>query len=434
MTKSTTSSILGLSPLLIFLVSYLASSLLLQDFYAMPLSVAFVIASTYAIAITPKIKLEERIRIFTEGASDTNIMTMIWIFVLAGAFAEGAKTIGAIDASVSFILSVFPSSFLLPALFIAACLISLSVGTSVGTIIALAPIALGFSEETGLSKIFLAGLIAGGAFFGDNLSFISDTTIAATRTQGVNMRDKFAVNFRIVLPAAIICLLIYVWVGKDLPTTFDVVHPNLWLLIPYAVVIITALMGLNVLLVLLLGILSCGLVIFSSDINVWDWVASLGKGITAMGELIIVTLLAGGMLALIRYNGGIDFLLEKLTHKVRGKRGGEIAVALLVTVANICTANNTIAILTTGGVAKDISTRYHIDPRRTASILDTFSCMIQGLLPYGAQLLLASGFASVSPISIISYMYYPILLGLCTSLAILLRYPRKFATNTQISS
>lgn len=416
----------GLTPLLVFLLSYLASSLILQDFYAMPLSVAFVIASTYALLITSSLKLEERIRIFTEGASDPNIMTMIWIFILAGAFAEGAKVIGAIDASVAFILSVLPSNLLLPGLFLAACLISLSIGTSVGTIIALVPIALGFAPETNLSATFLAGLVAGGAFFGDNLSFISDTTIAATRTQEVDMRDKFSVNFRIVLPAAVACLIIYFVVGQSLPSHQSQSLPNLWLLLPYAVVIATALMGVNVLLVLLLGIMSCGLASLSTDVSLWVWVGSLGKGITGMGELIIVTLLAGGMLALIRYNGGIDYLLSKLTNKVRGKRGGEGVIACLVVVANICTANNTIAILTTGGVAKDISQRYNIDSRRTASILDTFSCMTQGLLPYGAQLLLAAGFASVSPISIITNMYYPILLGVCTTLAILLRYPRKF--------
>lgn len=421
-------SIWGLSPLLVFLSVYLLSSLLLQDFYAMPLSLAFVLSSAYAIAITRGAKLEERIQIFTDGARDANILTMVWIFILAGAFASGAKTIGAIDATVQILLSIFPTSLLLPSLFLATCLISLSIGTSVGTIVALMPIALGFASELNIDTALMAGLVVGGAFFGDNLSFISDTTIAATRTQGVGMRDKFRVNILIVLPAAILCLFIYAGQGFDLSTKESLGASSLWLMLPYLVVIATALMGLNVLVVLMLGIASCGLVGLGVEaFDLWSWTASLGKGMTDMGELIVVTLLAGGMLDLIRHNGGIDYLLSFLTKRIKGKRGGELSIALLVVIANVCTANNTIAILTTGGVARDISERYGIDRRRTASLLDTFSCVTQGLLPYGAQLLLAGSFAGISPLSIVASLYYPMLVGICSLLAIWLGYPRRFS-------
>ncbi|MDY5858378.1 MAG: Na+/H+ antiporter NhaC family protein [Porphyromonas sp.] len=429
-TERRTSNLWGLSPLFVFLIIYLATSLILRDFYAMPLSVAFVVASVYAIATTKGLTLEERINIFNQGASNSNIITMIWIFVLAGAFAQGAKSIGAIDASVALILNLLPTYLLLPGLFLAACLISLAIGTSVGTIIALIPIALGLTESTGVSSAFLCGLVAGGAFFGDNLSFISDTTIAATRTQRVGMSDKFRVNFLITMPAAMLCLLIYAFVGSNI---IDYTVPNmgsLLLIFPYLVVIITALLSWNVLLVLSLGIVSCGLACLLTGQDVWMWIASLGDGIKNLNELIIVTLLAGGMLALIKQNGGLNYLLEQLVHRVRGRRGGEFAIAILVVVSNICTANNTIAILTSGEVAREIAHKYQIDPRRSASILDTFSCMTQGLLPYGAQLLLAAGFASISPLSIVSYMYYPILLGVCTALAIVAQYPRKFTSKT----
>lgn len=418
----------GLTPLIVFLAVYLLGSIILNDFYAVPLSVAFVVAAVYAMAITRDIKLEERISLFTDGARDANIITMVWIFVLAGAFASGAKAIGAIDASVSVILNIFPSFLLLPGLFLTACLISLSIGTSVGTVVALVPIALGFAEQLDLPTSYMAALVVGGAFFGDNLSFISDTTIAATRTQGVGMRDKFRVNLLIVLPAALVCFTIYAVYGMGLSHHEIGDCASLWLLLPYAVVIATALVGLNVLLVLLLGIVSCGVVgMLTEALPFWDWIKSLGTGISGMGELIIVTLLAGGLLALIRYNGGVAYILKHLTQRISGRRGGELSIALLVMIANICTANNTIAILTTGEVARDISERYGIDRRRTASILDTYACVAQGLIPYGAQLMLAAGFAAISPLQIVGYLYYPMLLALCATLAILFRFPRKFA-------
>ena len=395
----------------------------------MPITVAFTVASIYAVAITRGIKLEERIRQYSRGASDPNILLMIWIFVLAGAFATGAKSMGAIDATVNLILSLLPSSLLLPGLFIAACFISLSIGTSVGTVIALVPIALGLGESLGLSNAYVAAVVTGGAFFGDNLSFISDTTIAATRTQGCSMKDKFRANIAIVLPAAIIALVLYFVVGLELPAVRPSGEAGSFLLtLPYLLVLVAAVAGMNVLGVLTLGIIACGAVgLGTGTLPAWDWIAALGSGITGMGELIIVTLMAGGMLELIRYNGGIDYLLRHLTRGIRGKRGAELTIAILVSVANLCTANNTIAILTTGKVSREITKQYGLDPRKTASILDTFSCFVQGLIPYGAQLLLASKLAGVSPMDIVPNLYYPFIMGGCALLSILLRFPRRYS-------
>ena len=418
----------GLSPLLVFLLTYLVSSIVSGDFYKMPITVAFAVASAFAIAITRGLTLEERIRQFSRGAADSNILLMIWIFILAGAFATGAKSMGAIDATVDVILSLLPSSFLLPGLFIASCFISLSIGTSVGTVVALVPIALGIGESLALPAPYVVAIITGGAFFGDNLSFISDTTIAATRTQGCSMRDKFKVNILIVLPAALIALGIYLWDGLGLPHEASHETGSFILMLPYLLVIICALAGVNVLLTLLVGILSCGIVgISTGKLPIWEWIGSLGNGITGMGELIIVTLLAGGMLELIRFNGGINYLLRHLSRGIRGKRGAELTIAALVSIANLCTANNTIAILTTGKVSREITQKYGLDPRKTASILDTFSCFVQGLIPYGAQLLLASKLAGISPINIIPNLYYPFIMGGCALLAILLRYPRHYS-------
>ena len=395
----------------------------------MPITVAFTVASIYAVAITRGIKLEERIRQYSRGASDPNILLMIWIFVLAGAFATGAKSMGAIDATVNLILSLLPSSLLLPGLFIAACFISLSIGTSVGTVIALVPIALGLGESLGLSNAYVAAVVTGGAFFGDNLSFISDTTIAATRTQGCSMKDKFRANIAIVLPAAIIALALYFVVGLELPAVRPSGEEGSFLLtLPYLLVLVAAVAGMNVLGVLTLGIVACGAVgLGTGTLPAWDWIAALGSGITGMGELIIVTLMAGGVLELIRYNGGIDYLLRHLTRGISGKRGAELTIAILVSVANLCTANNTIAILTTGKVSREITKQYGLDPRKTASILDTFSCFVQGLIPYGAQLLLASKLAGVSPMDIVPNLYYPFIMGGCALLSILLRFPRRYS-------
>lgn len=418
---------LALTPLLVFLLLYLVSSLLMNDFYKMPITVAFLFSSAYAVWITRGIPLGKRIEQFSKGAAHPNILTMIWIFILAGAFAYSAKEMGSIEATVNLTLWILPGKLLLAGVFVAACFISLSIGTSVGTIVALTPVAAGLAEATGVSLPLMTAIVVGGAFFGDNLSFISDTTIAATRTQGCEMRDKFKVNIRIVLPAAILVACIYIGMGWQIQAVASP-PPVSWVkILPYILVLVTALLGWNVMGVLLLGIVSCGVIgMLSGDLGVWEWMGAMGEGVSGMSDLIVVTLLAGGMLELIRYNGGIDAIIRGLTQRVNGKRGAELSIAALVSLANLCTANNTIAIITTGQIARDIAGKYGIDPRRSASILDTFSCFVQGIIPYGAQMLMAAGLAQVSPIRIIGYLYYPFAMGIVALLAIWFQWPRKY--------
>lgn len=418
----------ALSPLLVFLCLYLVTSLIVNDFYKVPITVAFLISSVYAICITKGLPLNDRIMQFSVGASNKNILLMIWIFILAGAFAQSAKDIGSIDATVNLTLQLLPENLLLAGIFLAACFISLSIGTSVGTIVALVPVVAGIAEKTELSMPFMTAIVVGGAFFGDNLSFISDTTIAATRTQGCVMRDKFRANFLIVLPAALLVLAWYIYRGLDISIVNETQQVKWIKVIPYIIVLLTAFFGLNVTIVLLLGILSTSIVgIATGSITFFDWFSSMGTGISGMGELIIVTLLAGGMLELIRFNGGVDYILQTLTRRINGKRGAEFCIAALVSIANVCTANNTIAIITVGPLVRDIANRYKIDNRKSASILDTFSCAIQGIIPYGAQLLIAAKLAVLSPLSIIEYLYYPITIGIMATISIIFRYPKRYS-------
>lgn len=422
------SGLIALSPLLVFLGIYLVSSLIAKDFYRVPTASAFLIASIYALIISRKAPIEEKIAIFSSGAGHKNVLLMLWIFILAGAFAETARQIGAIDATVAVTLAVLPAKMLYTGLFLAACFISMAVGTSVGTIVALVPVAAGIAAESGADTGFITAIVAGGAFFGDNLSFISDTTIAATKIQGCSMSDKFKVNLRITAPAAVIVTAVYLVLGHSaaIAQAGDTVD---WIkLIPYIAVIGLAVSGVNVTAVLALGIAINAVIGFSTGCLSWvGWLESIGKGIAGMGDLIIVTMLSGGMLEMIRHNGGIDFLVRTLTRRISGKRGAEMSIAALVSMANVCTANNTIAILTTGRIAKDITEKFGLDPRKTASILDTFSCMVQGILPYGAQMLMASGLAGISAIGIIRYLYYPFTMGIVAFAAILLRFPKKYS-------
>lgn len=418
---------LALSPLVVFLAVYLVSSLLEMDFYKIPITAAFLVASIYALLISQG-TTDEKIAVFSSGAGDKNVLLMIWIFVLAGAFASSAQEIGAVDATVDLTLRILPDKLLYAGIFLASCFISMAIGTSVGTIVALVPVAAGIADQTGTATAFMTAIVAGGAFFGDNLSFISDTTIAATRTQECLMKDKFKVNVAIAAPAAIIVTAIYVLIGSG--TEFDGQPESIdWLkLVPYIMVIWLALAGMNVVSVLAIGIAANAVIGFScGDFGWTGWLVSMGKGIGGMGELIIVTMLAGGMLEMIRVNGGIDFIVSSLTRKIKGKRGAELCIAALVSLANICTANNTIAIITTGSIARDITRKYGLDNRKSASILDTFSCLIQGIIPYGAQMLMAAGLAGVSALSIIKYLYYPYALGLLALLAILFRFPKKYS-------
>ena len=425
---------LAISPLIVFLAVYLVSSIIARDFYTVPVSAAFLISSVYAIIISRGKSLEEKVSVFSRGAGNTNILLMIWIFILAGAFAATAKQIGAIDATVNLALKLLPGNLLYAGLFIAACFISMSIGTSVGTIAALVPIGADLAGkidpagmDTGLPA-FITAIIVGGAFFGDNLSFISDTTIAATRTQGCTMKDKFKTNIRIVGPAALIVCGLYIFLGSSVASVPEHGSVDFLLILPYLLIIGLALIGLDVSIVLTTGIIVTAIIGFSKGSLTWTgWMMSIGDGIKGMSDLIIVTLLAGGMLEVIRFNGGLDFITKGLTRNIRGKRGAELSIAGLVSISNICTANNTIAIITSGAIAKDITSRFGLDPRKVASILDTFSCLIQGIIPYGAQLLMAASLAGISSLSIIGYLYYPFIMGICALLAILFRLPRKYS-------
>lgn len=418
----------ALMPLVVFLCLYLVTSLIVNDFYKVPITVAFLVASVYAVATTKGLSLNDRILQYSSGAANKNIMLMLWIFILAGAFAQSAKAMGAIDATVNLTLLLLPDNLLLAGIFLASCFISLSIGTSVGTIVALTPVAAGIAMKTDVSLPFMTALVIGGAFFGDNLSFISDTTIAATRTQGCVMRDKFRVNFLIAVPAALLVFIYYIIYGTQVESASEI-HAIEWgKVIPYLIVLGTAIAVMNVTLVLLLGVLSTGIIgcIYGS-FDLFGWFASMGEGITGMGELIIITLMAGGMLELIRFNGGVDYILHHLTRHVSNKRGAELSIAALVSLANFCTANNTIAIITVGPLANNIAEQFRVDKRKSASILDTFSCVVQGLIPYGAQMLIAAELTKLSPISIIGYLYYPIILGIVALLSILLRYPKRYS-------
>ena len=419
----------ALSPLVVFLCLYLVTSLIIDDFYKVPITIAFLVASVYAVAITKGLSLNDRILQYSAGAANKNIMLMIWIFILAGAFAKSAETMGAIDATVNLALYLLPDSLLLAGVFLASCFISLSIGTSVGTIVTLVPVAAGIAEKTDPGMLpLVTALVIGGAFFGDNLSFISDTTIAATRTQGCVMRDKFRVNLLIALPAALIVFVYYIVCGSGIESAYEVQEIAWGKVVPYLIVLATAIAGVNVTLVLLLGIVSTGIVgMCYGSFDVFGWFGSMGEGIIGMGELIIITLMAGGLLELIRFNGGVDYILNVLTRHIRGKRGAELSIAALVSLANVCTANNTIAIITVGPLASNIAEQYRIDKRKSASILDIFSCVVQGVIPYGAQMLIAAGLTGLSPLSIIGYLYYPMLLGVVALLSILLRFPRRYS-------
>ena len=420
--------IIALSPLLVFILLYLVTSIIARDFYKVPITVAFMASSIYAVIISRGMTLRKRIEIFNKGAGTSQMMLMIWIFVLAGAFANSAKMMGAIDATVNLALLLLPAKMILAGLFLAACFISLSIGTSVGTVVALVPIAAGMADYTGMSLPMMVAVVVGGSFFGDNLSFISDTTIVATSTQECRLSDKFRVNSYLVMPVACFMLIVYIFMGIHTQAVHPSGNIDILKVIPYIVVLVTAVLGMNVMAVLTIGLFLTGIIgILLGAFDFFGWMQAMGNGILGMGELIIITIMAGGMLELIKYNGGIDFIISHMTRQVNSKRGAELSIATLVSLVNICTANNTVAILTVGGIAKKIGDRFGVDNRKCASILDTFSCMMQGIIPYGAQLLMAGGLAAINPISIIPFLYYPFLLGIMALASILVRYPKKYS-------
>lgn len=415
---------LALSPILVFLLLYVVVSVIIGDFYKMPLSIAFIVASAWALITTRGLNITDRINVFSQGAANSNIIYMIWIFILAGAFSGLARGIGAVDATVDLTLSFLPHWFVLPGLFLVTCFLSMSIGTSVGTIVALTPFACQLAETGGGDVAFYVSIVLGGSFFGDNLSFISDTTIAATRSQGVQMSDKFKTNLKIVLPAAIVVLIVYVLQGGSVPIDSSSFTGERWpLVLPYFVVILTAAVGINVLVVLVLGIISCIVLSLSMNVETLMTMCShMGNGITGMSDLIVVTLLAAGLLNVISHNGGIKYIIQLLTTRmIKGSRGAQMCVSILVSLVNVCTANNTIAIITVGEIARKIGEKFNVQPRKMASLLDTSSCVVQCLLPYGAQSMLAASLAQVSPVSFLPYLYYCWALAIMVILSILVK-------------
>lgn len=388
----------------------------------------FIVIAIFAVAFTRRLPFKERITVFSRGAGNTNLLLMVWIFMLAGAFAASAKEMGAAGAMVDLTLHFLPAKFALTGLFLAACVTSLCMGTSVGTIVALMPIAAGLAERTEMALPMVAAAVVGGAFFGDNLSFISDTTIVATQSQGCQLSDKFRYNVRMVMPAALIVSVVYVFLGGEAsePLSSQLSALSFIKVLPYLTVLICAACGINVLVVLTAGnILTCLTGILDGSYDLMGWIGSASQGIMGMSELILISMLAGGIFAIFSYVGGLDFIIDRMTRHIKGRAGAEWSICGLVAFANICTANNTIAILSVGDIAKRVAEQFDIDPRRSASLLDTTSCCVQGILPYGAQLLMASGLAGISAISIVPYLFYPALLGLAVIITIIFQRKTK---------
>lgn len=430
--------LLALSPLFLLIVLIVAFTVYSVDASHkdtnLSLTVAFMISSIYAIAISGGMPIKSRVDTYSKGAGANNLMLMLWIYVLAGSFAASAKAMGAVDATVNLALSILPASMILPGLFLAACFISVSIGTSVGTVVALVPIAAGLAHSMDVNAGMMTAIIVGGAYFGDNLSFISDTTVVASQTQNCKMSDKFRVNSLIVVPAAVIVLAIYAVMGIGLQAPTDIPEVEYVKVLPYLVVLVTAVAGMNVMAVLTMGTLLCGVIGVSCQLlgatggyGLFGWFSAMGNGIIGMGELVIIAMMAGGMLEIIRENGGINYIIDKITAHVSNKRGAELSIAALVSMVNVCTANNTVAILTVGNIAKKIGDKFGVDNRKAASILDTFSCTVQGLIPYGVQMLLAAGLANLSPMDILPYLYYPLAIGIAALFSILFRYPKRYS-------
>lgn len=423
---------LALMPLILLAVLMAMLGTIMGDFSKVPMTIVFLLTSIASLFTLRGYKIEERVRCFSHGAGSPDLLLMVWIFVLAGAFASSAKAMGAVSATVDLTMMCLPDSALLAGLFLASCIVSICIGTSVGTIVALVPMASELSSRSGIVLPLMVAAVVGGSFFGDNLSFISDTTVAATKTQNCSMRDKFRTNFRIVLPAALICFIIYVLLGQGAQSqiVFSANGEIHWVrVLPYVAVLASALCGVNVLIVLCLGTLLTGIVgVADGAYTLSGWITSMAEGVTGMGDLILISMIAGGLLAVVRKGGGVTYLVRALTRRVHSRRGAECCISALVALTNCCTANNTVAILSVGSITKDISERFGVDKRRAASLLDIFSCVTQGIIPYGAQLLMASGLAVISPLDITPYLYYPLLLAVCAIISILIskkKYPNK---------
>ena len=424
----------ALLPILVFLLLYLGLGLIFEyvlkipmGFYSIPIVVIFLVALLTACCQNRALSFDDKLTLMGQGIGDKNIVTMLLIFLAAGIFV-GVVGRSSAESVAYFMLSIIPSRFAVAVLFVVSCFVSTAMGTSVGTITLITPIAIPIAAASGYSLPLCIGSVMGGAMFGDNLSFISDTTVVATQTQGCRMSDKFRVNSLIVVPAAVLILAVYAIMGSDMQAPASVGHTDYVKVLPYLAVLVAAICGMNVMAVLVIGIVLCAVIgMAKGSYGFFDWLGAMGQGITSMGELIIIAMMAGGMLEIIRENGGIDYIIEALTKHVHGKRGAELSIGALVSLVNMCTANNTVAILTVGSIAKRIGDRYGVDNRKCASILDTFSCTVQGLIPYGVQMLLAAGLAHLNPMQILPYLYYPMAIGVAALASILFRYPKRYS-------
>lgn len=422
----------ALLPLGVFIVMFLGVSLITKDFYKMPVVSALIVASAIAILQNKKVTIESKVERFCKGAGDSSIILMCLIFILAGAFAEVSKAMGAVDSTVNLGLAVFPHSFMVAGIFIIGSFLSMSLGTSVGTIVTLAPIAVRISQKTGLPMEFLIAAVVSGAMFGDGLSMISNSTVAATKTQNCEMVDKFKANFKIVLPAAILTLIIYAFLtfGMHINNS-GAYNYDLIKILPYIAVLIVALTGFNVVLVLVGGIVLASVIgLIYGSFDIFTVFQLCAKGVAGMEDISIISILIGGIGELIKFNGGIEYLLHTIRKRIRSRKGAEFGIGILVSLVDLCTANNTVSIIIVGSLAKDLSENYGVDRRKAASLLDTFACFIQGCIPYGAQLLVASSFAKISPFMIMKYLCYPYLLGVASIFAIILGVP-KFKTTAK---
>ena len=414
---------IALLPIGVFLIIFLGAGIVFQDFYAMPAIVAFLIALFVAFLQNKELSFNKKIEVIAKGVGEENIITMSLIFLCAGGFSGAVTAAGGVDSTVNLGLSLIPAHFAVAGLFLIGCFISVSMGTSMGTIAALAPIAVGISEKTGFALSICIGAVVCGAMFGDNLSMISDTTIAAVKTQGCEMKDKFKANFFIVLPAAIITVLIFWFATRNMNFHLEEnLSYSLWEVLPYMVVLIGALIGINVFVVLISGIVISLIVgVSMGHIALSEMFQVVGNGVTSMYDITVISIIVACIVSLVKEHGGIQFILDLIKSKINGRRGAEFGIALLALFVDACTANNTVAIVMTGPIAKEISEEFDVDPRRSASLLDMFTSVGQGIIPYGAQLLSAATLTGLTPLQIIPNLYYPLLMGVCGVLAIIFR-------------
>ena len=415
----------GILPLLFFMVFYVVAAVIAGDFTKIPIVVAFLFSVILAVVLTRGLSLPDRVRIFGRGAGTTKIMFMVWIFLIAGAFARSAQEMGCITESANLIISMLPPQLIYVSLFIAGCFISMATGSGIGSIVAIAPIGVSVANTLGVSMPMMCGLVVCSAMFGNNLSFISDTTVVATSTQGCELKDKFRINIRIVIPALVVLLAIYYSLGQGVPEVVEIESVEYLKVLPYIIVLILAISGVDVLVTLLLGTLICGVEGMILDCyDFYGWMQAMSDGMMDMGFLVVLVTMSGGFMALIDHNGGIDFMVRICTKFIRGRRSAEMWICLLTIVMCACTSVNTVAIINSSSIAQSLSEKYNLSPKRVASLLDTSSCITQELIPYSSHLLTAAAFGGVSSVALIPYCYYAYLLAGCVALSIIFNYPK----------